>query len=133
MYLGLDLGTSGVKALLMDGDQKVIGSGHGALDVSRPHSGWSEQDPADWIRATEEAVGELKAQPGPDLMVMGSGELTQTLMQHNLIDRYVLMLHPLVLGSGRRLFTDGGALAALRLTNNQSTDSGVVVATYQPA
>lgn len=46
MYLGLDLGTSGVKALLIDEDQNVIGSGTGTLDVTRPHSGWSEQDPA---------------------------------------------------------------------------------------
>ena len=52
MYLGLDLGTSGVKALLIDADQNVIGTGHGDLDVSRPHSGWSEQAPADWLRAT---------------------------------------------------------------------------------
>ncbi|MGO4833298.1 FGGY family carbohydrate kinase, partial [Rhizobiaceae sp. 2RAB30] len=60
MYLGLDLGTSGVKALLIDADQNVIGSANGDLDVSRPHSGWSEQDPADWIAATEAAIGELK-------------------------------------------------------------------------
>ena len=61
MYLGLDLGTSGVKALLIDNDQNAIASGHGKLDVSRPHTGWSEQNPADWIKATEEAIDELKA------------------------------------------------------------------------
>ena len=61
MYLGLDLGTSGVKAMLIDGDQKIIGSGHGDLDISRPHPGWSEQDPAHWIHATEEAIAGLKA------------------------------------------------------------------------
>ncbi|RVC90568.1 xylulokinase, partial [Mesorhizobium sp. M2A.F.Ca.ET.017.03.2.1] len=61
MYLGLDLGTSGVKALLIDDDQKVIGAGHGSLDVSRPHPGWSEQDPAHWIEASETAIAELKA------------------------------------------------------------------------
>ena len=49
MYLGIDLGTSGVKALLIDADQKAVASGHGKLDVSRPHAGWSEQAPADWI------------------------------------------------------------------------------------
>ena len=54
MYLGLDLGTSGVKALLIDAGQTVIGSGHASLDVSRPHPGWSEQNPADWIRACED-------------------------------------------------------------------------------
>ncbi|TJV37436.1 MAG: xylulokinase, partial [Mesorhizobium sp.] len=50
MYLGLDLGTSGVKALLIDAGQSIIGSGHASLDVSRPHPGWSEQNPAEWIR-----------------------------------------------------------------------------------
>ncbi|TIL64200.1 MAG: xylulokinase, partial [Mesorhizobium sp.] len=58
MYLGLDLGTSGVKALLIDAGQTVIGSGHGSLDVSRPHPGWSEQDPAHWIAACEKAIAE---------------------------------------------------------------------------
>ncbi|HEU4985602.1 MAG TPA: FGGY family carbohydrate kinase, partial [Rhizobiaceae bacterium] len=53
MYLGLDLGTSGVKALLIDGDQKPVGSATAALTVARPHGGWSEQDPGDWIKATE--------------------------------------------------------------------------------
>ena len=61
MYLGLDLGTSGVKALLIDANQKIVGSGTGTLDVSRPRSGWSEQDPAHWIKATEEAIAALKA------------------------------------------------------------------------
>ena len=49
MYLGIDLGTSGVKAMLIDGEQRIVGSASGSLDVSRPHSGWSEQDPAHWI------------------------------------------------------------------------------------
>lgn len=61
MYLGLDLGTSGVKALLIDAAQTVIGSGHASIDVSRPHPGWSEQDPADWVRACEAAIAQLKA------------------------------------------------------------------------
>ncbi len=61
MYLGLDLGTSGVKALLIDDNQTILASGNGSLDVSRPHSGWSEQDPAHWLRATREAVAAIKA------------------------------------------------------------------------
>src|SRR5204863_4238814 len=64
---------------------------------------------------------------------MGSGELIQTLMKHNLVDRYVLLIHPLVLGSGRHLFTDGGAFAALHLVSAKATPNGVVVATYEPA
>jgi dihydrofolate reductase len=54
-------------------------------------------------------------------------------MQHDLVDEYVLMIHPLVLGSGRRLFADGGAFAALRLVDSKPTTTGVVIATYQPA
>jgi dihydrofolate reductase len=79
------------------------------------------------------AVAQLKEQLGNDLVVMGSGELIQTLMQHNLVDRYILLIHPLVLGEGRRLFPDGGALATLQLVAAKPTDNGVVVATYQPA
>ena len=52
MYLGLDLSTSGVKALLIGDDQSIIADAHESFDVSRPASGWSEQDPADWITAT---------------------------------------------------------------------------------
>ena len=79
------------------------------------------------------AVAELKAQSDKNLVIMGSGKLIQTLMQHKLVDRYVLMIHPLVLGEGRRLFPEGGALATLRLVAAKPTDTGVVVATYQPA
>ncbi len=56
MYLGLDLGTSGVKALLIDEAQNPVGAAHGELDVSRPHPGWSEQDPAQWIKACRTAI-----------------------------------------------------------------------------
>jgi len=61
MYLGIDLGTSSVKALLMDGDHTIIASATDELEVSRPQPGWSEQDPADWISATETALDGLKA------------------------------------------------------------------------
>ena len=53
-------------------------------------------------------------------------------MRHDLIDTYVLMIHPLVLGSGRRMFPDGGSLARLRLVDSVTTTTGVVIATYQP-
>ena len=55
-----------------------------------------------------EAVAQLRQQQGKDLTVMGGGELIQTLMPHGLIDEYLLLIHPLVLGAGRRLFADGG-------------------------
>jgi len=60
MYLGIDLGTSGVKAILLDASQRVVAEGHAALQVSRPRSGWSEQDPDDWITACETAVNQVR-------------------------------------------------------------------------
>ena len=64
-------------------------------------------------------------------VLIGSGELTRTLMKHNLIDRYMLLIHPLVLGSGRRLFPDAGPYATLRLLDTTPTTTGVVIATYE--
>ncbi|MEP2533264.1 xylulokinase [Shimia sp.] len=62
MYLGLDLGTSGVKALLVDASQTEIAVGHGPLTVQRPHPLWSEQDPLSWISACESAIGQVREQ-----------------------------------------------------------------------
>jgi dihydrofolate reductase len=64
-------------------------------------------------------------------VILGSGELIQSLMRKKLIDEFVLLIHPLVLGSGRRLFTDGGASAALRLVDTKNTSTGVIIATYR--
>ncbi len=95
------------------------------------------EEPLPWNNSTllkgdaAEAVSRLKAEPGKDLHILGSGALAQSLMRRNLIDEYLLMIHPLVLGSGRRLFTDGGAFAALRLVSATTTTTGVVIATYQ--
>ena len=99
------------------------------------------KEPLAWVNSTllkgevPEAVAGLKVRLGKDvdIVIMGSGKLIQTLMQHHLVDRYVLLIHPLVLGSGRRLFTDGGAFAKLRLIRATATPKGVVVATYEPA
>src|SRR5713101_864797 len=96
-------------------------------------------EPLSWSNSTllkgdaAEAVARLKQELGKDLVVLGSGELVQSLMRRNLVDEYVLLIHPLVLGSGRRLFTDGGAFAALRLVDTRTTTTGVLIATYQPA
>jgi dihydrofolate reductase len=79
------------------------------------------------------AVAGLKKQPGKDILVMGSGDLVRSLVRHNLVDDYVLLIHPLVLGSGRRLFADDGAFAALRLVDAKPTTTGVVIATYRHA
>jgi dihydrofolate reductase len=96
-------------------------------------------EPLPWRNSTllkgdaAEAVAERKQQPGKDLVVLGSGELARSLMRRDLVDRYVLLIHPLVLGSGRRLFADGGAFAALRLVHARTTTTGVVIATYEPS
>jgi dihydrofolate reductase len=79
-----------------------------------------------------EAVARLKQQPGKDLVVLGSGELVQSLRRRDLVDEYQLLIHPLVLGSGRRLFPDDGAFTALRLVDSVTTTTGVIIATYQP-
>jgi dihydrofolate reductase len=95
-------------------------------------------EPLPWRNSTllegdvAEAVASLKRSEH-DLAVLGSGVLAQTLMRHNLIDEYLLSIYPLVLGSGRRLFTDGGVFAALRLIDAVTTTTGVVIATYQAA
>jgi dihydrofolate reductase len=97
------------------------------------------EEPLPWSNSTllkgdaAEAVARLKEEPDKDLVVLGSGELIQSLMRRNLVDEYVLLIHPLVLGSGRRLFTDGSAFAALRLVGTKTTSTGVVIATYQLA
>jgi dihydrofolate reductase len=80
-----------------------------------------------------DAVAALKRQPGKDMTVLGSGELIQSLRDRDLIDEYLLLIHPLVLGSGRRLFPDGGPAATLRLVDATPTTTGVIIATYQPA
>jgi dihydrofolate reductase len=77
-------------------------------------------------------VGRLKEQPGKDMVVLGSGDLLQTLMRHGLVDEYVLLIHPLVLGRGRRLFTDDAQRSVLRLVNSVPTTTGVMIATYRP-
>src|SRR5713226_3946064 len=79
-----------------------------------------------------EEVAKLKQQPGLDILVAGSCELVQTLMQHDLIDEYRLMVHPVVLGGGKRLFRDGSATKVLRLVETKPFSSGIVILTYQP-
>ena len=78
-----------------------------------------------------DAVARLKEQQAPDAVVLGSGELIRSLMQRGLIDEFRLMIHPIVLGKGRRMFADEGALAKLRLAESITTTTGVVIARYE--
>jgi dihydrofolate reductase len=98
------------------------------------------KEPLPWQNSTllagdaVEAVAALKEQQDTDATILGSGVLIQSLMRRDLIDEFLLMIHPVVLGSGRRLFTDGGAFAALRLVDTTTTTTtGVVIARYEHA
>jgi dihydrofolate reductase len=83
-------------------------------------------DPAGTIRG-------LKAEDGKDIQVIGSGELVQMLIRENLVDEYQLMVHPIVLGSGKRLFRDGLDLSPLELVESSATTKGVLLLRYRPA
>jgi dihydrofolate reductase len=83
--------------------------------------------PGDAVSAVREVQ---RQQPDLDLVVLGSGNLLQSLMRHDLVDEYLLLIHPLVVGSGQRLF-DGVDLGELRLVESVPTTTGVVIATYQ--
>jgi len=77
-----------------------------------------------------DAVARLKEEDGLDLLVMGSGVLVESLRRRGLVDQYILMIHPLVLGTGRRLFADGGT-SSLELVKSVPTTKGVIIATYR--
>ncbi|HEY7489373.1 MAG TPA: dihydrofolate reductase family protein [Streptosporangiaceae bacterium] len=78
------------------------------------------------------SVAELKRRSADDIGVLGSGRLVQSLIAHDLVDEYVLLIYPLVLGTGRRMFPDDAKLE-LRLADSITTTTGVVIATYRPA
>jgi dihydrofolate reductase len=111
---------------VLDNTRKYVASTTLAEPLPWRNSRLLEGDAAD-------AVAKLKEQPGGDMVVLGSGELARSLMRRGLVDEYVLLIHPLVLGSGRRLFPDDGPTTALRLVRSVTTGTGVIIATYQPA
>jgi dihydrofolate reductase len=80
-----------------------------------------------------EGIAALKQTDGPELQVHGSGNLIQTLMRHNLVDRYYLWVFPIVIGSGKRLFAEGTIPAGLKLVDSKVATTGVVIGTYEPA
>jgi dihydrofolate reductase len=96
------------------------------------------QEPLPWANSTllagdvAKAVAKLKQELDKDLVILGSGELIRSLLPHGLIDQFTLQIHPLVLGTGRRLFTDDGAYTTLRLVKSKPTTTGVLLATYEP-
>jgi len=80
-----------------------------------------------------EKVAKLKQQEGPDLNVWGSGNLLQTLIKHDLVDTFWLMIYPITLGVGKRLFADGSIPAAFKVTQSQVGSNGVIIANYERA
>jgi dihydrofolate reductase len=96
-------------------------------------------EPLPWQNSTllkgdvGEAVAKLKEDSDEDIGVLGSGDLIQTLREHELVDEYLLMIHPLVLGTGRQLFPEGGPAGALALAESVVTTKGVVIGTYRTA
>ena len=97
------------------------------------------KEPLAWQNSTllggdaADSVAALKNEDGPDLIILGSGELIRSLMARKLIDELQLIIHPLVLGSGRRMFADQSALTKFKLTNSVPTTTGVIIANYSQA
>ena len=94
------------------------------------------EEPLPWENSTllgggaPDAVARLKQELDHDISILGSGELIRSLMSHGFIDEFLLTIHPLVLGQGRRLFGGDGAYAALRLVDTKPTTTGVIIARY---
>ena len=96
-------------------------------------------DPLEWQNSTvlqgdvAQAVAAMKREDGADLHIIGSTELVQTLLEHRLVDELRLMIDPVMLGGGKRIFRDDGLLRPLRLVDSEVTPTGAVLATYAPA
>jgi dihydrofolate reductase len=96
-------------------------------------------DPLEWQNSTvlqgdvPQAVRSLKQEDGADIHVIGSTVLVQTLIEHDLVDEFRLMIDPLVVGGGKRIFRSDGALRRLRLVESEVTTTGAILATYAPA
>jgi dihydrofolate reductase len=112
----------------------------GVLNATRKYvASRTLSEPLPWENSTllsgdaAEDVARLKREEGYDLVVLGSGELVGSLVRHRLVDAFTLLIHPIVLGTGRRLFADDGARADLRLTSSVTTGTGVVIASYETA
>jgi dihydrofolate reductase len=94
---------------------------------------------ADWNNSTiinnqvVERVQNLKQQPGKGIIIFGSAALVHSLMKANLIDEYRFLIHPFVMGNGKRFFQEGMPLAKLRLARSRALDSGVIASSYEPA
>jgi dihydrofolate reductase len=97
------------------------------------------EEPLEWQNSTlikgniAEEIGKLKRQPGKDIVILGSSTLVRSLLRDDLLDELQLMVHPMVVGNGKRLFEDGGDQKALELVDSKTFGTGVLYLTYQPA
>src|SRR5919197_1545621 len=97
------------------------------------------QEPLAWRNsrlvtgALPNSIRALKEESGQDLLVIGSGELARGLMRHGLVDRFALMIHPLIMGTGKRLFSGEGSRIPLRLIDSKASTTGVLLLAYEPA
>ena len=98
---------------------------------NRPELVWSNSVLIDGDAA--DAIAALKQEDGPELQVLGSANLIQTLLRHNLVDRFRLLVFPVVIGSGKRLFGEGTIPAGLRMLDGKTSTTGVVMGTYELA
>ncbi|WP_099865500.1 xylulokinase [Pararhizobium haloflavum] len=112
MYLGIDLGTSGIKALLIDQDQAVVASATAPLTVSRPHAGWSEQDPASWITATKQAISSLEGEHASELQAVRGIGLSGHMHGATLLDGDDAVLRPCILWNDTRSHKEAAQLDA---------------------
>jgi dihydrofolate reductase len=93
----------------------------------------------DWQNSTlikgdvAKEVAKLKEQDGPEIQIHGSGDLIQTLLKNGLVDEFHLLIFPVVLGTGKRLFADGAVPSGLKVTDSKVTSTGVVIVKYEPA
>ncbi len=112
MYLGLDLGTSSLKALLIDDGQNVVGSASAAITVERPHPGWSEQDPAAWIKAVRQAVAALARTHAEALMTVRGIGLSGHMHGATTLDADGKVLRPCILWNDTRSHAEAAMLDA---------------------
>ena len=109
------------------------------LNSARKYVASRTLDNVEWNNSTllegdvAEAVAKIKQEEGPEIQVHGSSDLIQTLLEHDLIDEFRLMIFPVVLGAGKRIFGDGAPPAGLELTDSATSSTGVVMATYKRA
>ncbi len=112
MYLGIDLGTSGVKALIIGDDQSIVASATADLAVARPETGWSEQNPADWITATRAAIVKLRVKKPAELAEVKGIGLSGQMHGATLLDNFDRVLRPCILWNDTRAHAEAAALDA---------------------